>query len=151
MKTPKTKAYYQQTNTIEALESDYLYIKPSQIENAGNGLYTAIDIYKNETISLFKGKIITNKEAKKRVKQHKDNYFINLLDGSIMDSMDVDCFAKYANDAEGISNNSFKNNAKITLDDDDDDDNVCIKAIKAITSGQEIFCSYGKPYWKKHN
>ena len=148
MKTPKTKAYYQQTNTIEALESDYLYIKPSQIENAGNGLYTAIDIYKNETISLFKGKIITNKEAKKRVKQHKDNYFINLLDGSIMDSMDVDCFAKYANDAEGISNNSFKNNAKITLDDDE---NVCIKAIKAITSGQEIFCSYGKPYWKKHN
>ena len=148
MKTPKTKAYYQQTNTIEALESDYLYIKPSQIENAGNGLYTAIDIYKNETISLFKGKIITNKEAKKRVKQHKDNYFINLLDGSIMDSMDVDCFAKYANDAEGTSNNSFKNNAKITLDDDE---NVCIKAIKAITSGQEIFCSYGKPYWKKHN
>jgi hypothetical protein len=95
LKTPNNKAYYQQTNTIGALESDYLYIKPSQIENAGNGLYTAIDIYKNETISLFKGKIITNKEAKKRVKQHKDKYFINLLDGSIMDSMDVDCFAKY--------------------------------------------------------
>lgn len=148
MKTTNPKVFNQQINTIEALESDYLYIKPSQIENAGNGLYTAIDIYKNETISLFKGKIITNKEAEKRVKQHKDRYFINLLDGSIMDSMDVDCFAKYANDAQGLSNNSFKNNAEITLDDDE---NVCIKAIKAITSGQEIFCSYGKPYWKKHN
>ena len=148
MKTTNPKVFDQQINTIEALESDYLYIKPSQIENAGNGLYTAIDIYKNETISLFKGKIITNKEAEKRVKQHKDRYFINLLDGSIMDSMDVDCFAKYANDAQGLSNNSFKNNAEITLDDDE---NVCIKAIKAISSGQEIFCSYGKPYWKKHS
>ena len=148
MKTTNPKVFNQQINTIEALESDYLYIKPSQIENAGNGLYTAIDIYKNETISLFKGKIITNKEAEKRVKQHKDRYFINLLDGSIMDSMDVDCFAKYANDAQGLSNNNFKNNAEITLDDDE---NVCINAIKAITSGQEIFCSYGKPYWKKHN
>ena len=148
MKTTNPKVFDQQINTIEALESDYLYIKPSQIENAGNGLYTAIDIYKNETISLFKGKIITNKEAEKRVKQHKDRYFINLLDGSIMDSMDVDCFAKYANDAQGLSNNNFKNNAEITLDDDE---NVCIKAIKAISSGQEIFCSYGKPYWKKHS
>jgi SET domain-containing protein len=148
LKTYNIRESYQQTNTIEALESDYLYIQPSQIENAGKGLYTAIAIYKNETISLFKGEIITNKEAKKRVKQNNDRYFINLLDGSIMDSMDTDCFAKYANDAEGISNNSFKNNAEITLDDDD---NVCIKAIKAISSGQEIFCSYGKPYWKKHN
>ncbi|MGK0323818.1 MAG: hypothetical protein ACJAR4_001863, partial [Psychroserpens sp.] len=59
LKTSNTKAYYQQINTIEALESDYLYIQPSQIEKAGNGLYTAIDIFKNETISLFKGEIIT--------------------------------------------------------------------------------------------
>jgi SET domain-containing protein len=148
LKTSNTKAYYQQINTIEALESDYLYIQPSQIEKAGNGLYTAIDIFKNETISLFKGEIITNKEAKKRVKKNNDSYFINLLDGSIMDSIHTDCYAKYANDAEGISNNSFKNNAEITLDDDD---NVCIQAIRAISSGQEIFCSYGKPYWKKHS
>ena len=33
-------------NTIEAPEVDYLYIQQSQIENSGNGLFTAIDIYK---------------------------------------------------------------------------------------------------------
>ena len=119
----------------------------SQIQNAGNGLYTAIDIYKNEIISLFKGEIVSNKEAEKRAQQNNDNYFINLLDGTIMDSMYTDCYAKYANDTEGVSNSNFKNNAEITLDDDN---NVCLKALKKIKLGEEVFCSYGKAYWKKH-
>ena len=148
LKTSNTASHLQQTDNIEALESDYLYFKLSQIENAGNGLYTAIDIFKGETISLFKGEILTDKEAEKRVELKNDRYFINLLDGSIMDSMNTDCFAKYANDAEGFGANGFKNNAKITLDDDD---KVCIKATKTISSGEEIFCSYGKSYWKKHS
>ena len=42
------------SNKIEASESDYLYIKESQIPHAGNGLYTAIKIYKDEIISLLK-------------------------------------------------------------------------------------------------
>ena len=132
---------------IEAPESDYLYIQDSQIPNAGKGLFTAIDIYPNEIISLFKGEILTDEEAQKRVSEGKDRYFINMLDGSILDSMHVDCFAKYANDAEAFSKLEFKNNSKITLDDDD---NVCIVATKKIKSQQEIFCSYGVKYWKKH-
>ena len=132
---------------IEAPESDYLYIQDSQITNAGKGLFTAIDIYPNEIISLFKGEILTDNEAQKRVSEGNDRYFINMLDGSILDSMNVDCFAKYANDAEAFSKLEFKNNSKITLDDDD---NVCIVATKKIKSQQEIFCSYGVKYWKKH-
>ena len=132
---------------IEAPESDYLYIQDSQIPNAGKGLFTAIDIYPNEIISLFKGEILTDEEAQKRVSEENDRYFINMLDGSILDSMNVDCFAKYANDAEAFSKSTFKNNSKITLDDDD---NVCIVATKKIKSQHEIFCSYGAIYWKKH-
>ena len=132
---------------IEAPESEYLYIQDSQIPNAGKGLFTAIDIYPNEIISLFKGEILTDEEAQKRVSEENDRYFINMLDGSILDSMNVDCFAKYANDAEAFSKSTFKNNSKITLDDDD---NVCIVATKKIKSQQEIFCSYGVKYWKKH-
>ena len=132
---------------IEAPESDYLYIQDSQIPNAGKGLFTAIDIYPNEIISLFKGEILTDEEAQKKVSEGKDRYFINMLDGSILDSMNVDCFAKYANDAEAFSKLEFKNNSKITLDDDD---NVCIVATKKIKSQQEIFCSYGAKYWIKH-
>lgn len=147
MNDSNTEEHYISTNTIEAPESDYLFIQPSQIKHAGQGLFTAVDIYKDEIISLFKGEIIDNKEAAIRAQQNKDRYFINLLDGNIMDSMYTDCYAKYANDAEGLSQSNFKNNAAITLDDDK---NVCIKAIKDIDYGEEVFCSYGKSYWKKH-
>jgi hypothetical protein len=132
---------------IDAPESDYLFIQNSQITNAGKGLFTAIDIYKDEIISFFKGEILTEIEAEKRVQLGNDKYFMNMLDGSILDAMHTECFAKYANDAEAFSKLEFKNNSKITLDDED---NVCLIATKKIKSGDEIFCSYGAKYWKKH-
>ena len=88
---------------IEAKESDYLYLKSSKISGAGEGLYTSIPIYKNKIISLFKGEILSNKETSLRAGNKQDGYFISLLDGTIMDSNYVKCFAKYANDAEGLS------------------------------------------------
>ena len=134
-------------NTIDAKEEDYLYIQKSQIENSGDGLFSAIEIYKEEIISIFKGKIITNTEAESIVKLNEDKYFINLLDGTILDSNTVDCFAKYANDSNGFIKSKYKNNSKITLDESN---NVCLVATKNIKSNEEIFCSYGKRYWKKH-
>ena len=99
---------------IEAPESEYLYIETSQLANAGKGLFTAIKIYKEDIISIFKGEILTETQAELRVKTNQDQYFINMIDGTIMDSMNVNCFAKYANDAEAFENPQFKNNAKIS-------------------------------------
>ncbi len=134
-------------NKIEAEEIDYLYVNESQLVNSGNGLFTAIDIYKEEIIAIFKGDILSNNESDTRAKQGNDKYFMNLLNGSILDCMHTNCFAKYANDAIGFTKSNFKNNAKITLDENK---NVCLIAIKKIKSGEEIFCDYGKKYWKKH-
>ena len=134
-------------NTIDAPESDYLYANTSQIPDAGLGLYTAIAIFKDEIIAIFKGETLTEQEAATRANAGNNKYFINLLDGRIMDSMNVSCFAKYANDAKGLYNSGYKNNAKIALDDND---NVCISAIRNIAAKEELFCSYGKRYWKKH-
>lgn len=131
---------------IEAPESDYLFIQDSQLKNAGKGLFTAIVIYPNEVISLFKGEILTANEAKKRSLEGNDRYFINMLDGTIMDSMYIDCFAKYANDAKAFNITGLKNNAKISLDEED---NVCLIATRKINPMEEIFCSYGARYWKK--
>jgi hypothetical protein len=130
---------------IEAKEREYLYIKESQIPDAGDGLYTAIPIYKNEVISIFKGEILSDGEAQQRATRGNDAYFINMPDGSIMDSMNVKCFAKYANDALGVVETTHKNNAKITLDENG---RVCIVATKRIPVEAEIFCSYGNGYWK---
>jgi len=129
---------------IDAKEHDYLYIRESQIPAAGNGLYTAIPIYKDEVISIFKGKILSDREAQCRASNGNDGYFINLPDGTIMDSMTVKCFAKYANDASGLVQTSYKNNSKIAFDKNG---KVCIVATKRISVGAEIFCGYGKGYW----
>lgn len=133
--------------SIDAAESDYLYIEISQLANAGKGLFTAIKIYKDDIISAFTGEILTDAESENRKQNNQDHYFINMIDGTIMDSMNTDCFAKYANDANGFQQFNFQNNAKIGLDDED---NVCLIATKNIQSGEEIFCEYGKKYWKKH-
>lgn len=142
MKKSKTN-----NHKIEAEESNYLYTSLSQLPNSGNGLLTAINIYKDEIIAIFKGEILTNLQAKLRAKSGNNKYFINMIDGTIMDSMKVKCFAKYANDANGFSiqPSGFKNNAKIALDDYN---NVCLVASRNIKTGEEIFCSYGKKYWE---
>lgn len=64
-----------------------------------------------------------------------------------MDSLNTKCFAKYANDAKGLTNSNFTNNAKITLDDNE---KVCLEATRDINAEEELFCSYGKEYWEKH-
>ena len=134
-------------NKIQAEEDDYLYVKTSHILNSGNGLFTAIEIYKDEIISVFKGEVLSDVETEIRAKNHANQYFMILLNGSILDCRNTDCFAKYANDASGFSKSEFKNNAKITLDENE---NVCLIAIRKIKSGEEIFCDYGKRYWNKH-
>ncbi len=134
-------------NNIQAEEEDYLYVKTSQLLNSGNGLFTAIDIYKDEIISVFKGEILSNTESELRTKNEANQYFMNLLNGSILDCKNTYCFAKFANDASGFTKSEFKNNCKITLDEDD---NVCLIAIRKIKLGEEIFCDYGKRYWKLH-
>ena len=141
----KLKKY--NANSIEANESDYLFVSTSQLPNSGNGLYTAIDIYKDEVISLFKGEMLSNLQAKLRAKKGNDKYFISMPNGTMMDSMRVHCYAKYANDAEGFMKSAFRNSAKIALDEED---NVCIIATRHIKMNEEIFCAYGKAYWKKH-
>lgn len=133
-------------DSIDAKEADYLFVKTSQLSNAGNGLFTSIDIYKDEVISLFKGEALSAKEAATRAKNKTDGYFINMLDGSILDSKNTTCFAKYANDSQGLTKTKYPYNAEITLSDEEE---VCLVATKKIKSGEEIFCSYGKAYWKK--
>ena len=134
-------------NKINALESDYLYTDLSQLPHAGKGLYTAITIYKDEMIAIFTGEILNIEESKQRAENGKDLYFINLPDGTILDSMHSKCFAKFANDAAATSSSALKNNTKIAFDDEG---RVGIIAMRNIKTGEELFCNYGKRYWRKH-
>ena len=131
-------------NQIDAQENDYLFLKNSQISNSGKGLFTAIDIYKDEIIAYFKGEIYSYNASLIKAKNHTDSYFMNLPNGTILDCSAISGFAKYANDAIGFYKSEFKNNAEIALDENE---KVCLIAKRKIKSGEEIFCSYGKKYW----
>jgi SET domain-containing protein len=133
--------------SIESKESDYLFIEESNISGAGLGLFTAINIFKDEIISIFKGEVLSQKQAKIRVLKREDRYFMNLPNGSIFDTSQTDCFAKYANDASGFSKSDFTNNAIIKLEDAN---KICLVAKRKIKAGEEIFCAYGQKYWDKH-
>lgn len=134
-------------NSIDVPESDYLYQKESQIPGSGDGLFTAIDLFKDENIAVFTGELLTDKQAFNRQKAGKDQYFICMLDGGILDSGNTSCHAKYANDAKGLTPSAFRNNTRIVLDEAG---NVCIQATRFIKANEELFCSYGRKYWKKY-
>jgi hypothetical protein len=63
-------------NTILAPEIDYLYMAISSINDAAQGLFTAIKIYKDEIISVYTGELLSNKESIKRAERQENQYFI---------------------------------------------------------------------------
>ena len=128
-------------NAILAPEMDYLYTTLSSIKDAGQGLFTAIKIYKDEIISVYTGELLSSKESIRRAESNENQYFIALLSGKILDSKHTPGFAKYANDAH-LS--LFQNNAKIALNDKNQ---AYLIATKNIAQYTEIFTSYGKAYW----
>jgi hypothetical protein len=129
---------------IDMAEADYLYVAESSLPQAGKGLYTAIRIYAGEIIAVFEGELLSDEEAELRRKAHEDGYFIQLLNGQILDSMHTHCLAKYANDAAGSPVLKVRNNAVIALNEQQQ---ICIVATRNIRAGEEVYVSYGKAYW----
>lgn len=132
-------------NKINTKESNYLFISTSQLPNSGNGLFSSINIHKDEIIAEYKGEILSNERALKRAKLGHDAYYVSMPNGDVMDSRKTKCFAKYANDARGSENSPFKNNAQIAYDENH---KICLIATKKIKEGEEIFCGYGFRYWR---
>jgi uncharacterized protein len=124
-----------------------LVVKKSQLPKSGKGLYTKEEIKKGEFIVEYKGEIITDKEATRRAAEddcYGYMFFINK--NHCIDAYHTpQHLARYANDAKGLARvEGFKNNAEYEIVGK----KCFIKATKNIKSGEEIFVSYGKEYWK---
>ncbi len=131
-----------------ALLEKYLVVKESTIPESGKGLFTKKFIPRGTRIVEYKGKITDWKS----VKHDSDNgYIYSVNDGHVIDaSKHVKAFARYANDARGISRvKGITNNCNYV----NDGLKVYIEAIKDIPAGSEIFVGYGKEYWDviRHN
>ena len=117
-----------------------LTVKSSQIENAGNGLFTDSPIKKGNIIAEFTGKVLTVSELE-ALTEEEQRYLIDI--GNDLTLFCKDCFAAKANDAN-FGNSGFKTNSKIEMPEN----KVYLTATKNIKAGAEIFCSYGKEYWE---
>lgn len=127
-------------------EAEFLVVKPSQIPDSGRGLFLLTARKQGELVALFRGEVLTYEQAEQRAAKGEDGYFINMANGTILDSMYVECFAKYANDAHGFKKTRFKNNAQIQLSGRGDI--ACLVALRDIKEGEEVFTAYGRKYWK---
>jgi uncharacterized protein len=124
------------------IKPQYLEIKPSQIPNAGLGLFTKVFIPVGSLVIEYKG-VVTTWDA---VKEQIDNDYIYYISRNhVIDAAPTPkSLARYANDAKGLTQLPGINNNCIFKKMEG---RVFIKARANIQPGSEILVSYGKQYW----
>jgi SET domain-containing protein len=116
-----------------------LVVKKSGLPQAGKGLFTNVFIPKGTRIAEYKGTIIKWKAAKSA-----DKYIFYINRDHVIDAGSSRAFAKYANDAKGLSRLKGTGNNSIYAVEGK---SVFIDAVKNIPAGSEILVDYGKEYW----
>lgn len=126
-----------------ALLEKQLLIKKSKIPGAGKGLFTKKFIPKGTRIVEYKGRITTWKNVLNGKKFNAYVYYINR--NHVIDAMRrKSAFARYANDANGITKNGLLNNTRYILENR----RVFLHSKRDIQAGEEILVSYGNEYWQ---
>lgn len=126
-----------------ALLEKYLFTKPSNIPEAGQGLFTSIFIPKGTRIIEYTGKVTNWEDADHREGLNAYIYFLS--DDHVIDAARrKKSMARYANDARGMKKiKGLTNNSEYV----EEGNKVYIEATKNIPEGEEILVSYGKEYW----
>lgn len=127
------------------LEDD-LVIKKSLIQEAGKGVFTKVDIEKEEIITEFTGEKISHTVALARFILKESHSLLYLNKTYSIDSLkDKECIATYINDANGpVKLPGIKNNATIIVARG----RLFVIAKRKIKPGEELFVNYGINYWK---
>ena len=123
-------------------------VAPSQIPNAGLGLYVLEDVKKDQWIARYSGTPLTKAESKQHGHSH---YRLQVHSNLFLDAKDLKHFeGRYINDA---TRSKFKVNARFAANYITETDSatgfkwVRIYATRNIKAGEEIFLSYGKEFW----
>ena len=119
-----------------------LQVKPSQIPNAGDGLYTLKRIPKGQNITEYKGDLITDKQYDKRGSKYGIQMPEGVLDGRSTQSS----LGRWSNHCRKRDKKYCSgNNAKLSLDNKRK--RVNLKATKTIQPGKEVYTSYGNTFF----
>ena len=121
-----------------------LDIKPSNIKNGGNGLFSLQNIPNETMIGYYKGDILSgNNKVTDYSFQISKKYFIDAKEFPR-------CYIAMINDAK---NSQFVNNCEFRIIEKKIKKNnrICLYSIKDIKKYDELFASYGDEYWTTRN
>jgi uncharacterized protein len=126
-----------------ALLEKFLFLKKSNLPNAGKGLFTKKEIPKGIRIVEYKGKLRKWKDVK-----HLDGhnvYLMYLSRNAVIDAQAATrSLARYANDANGfVKVEGLRNNSEYVSEGK----RCYIESIRSIKKGEEILAGYGKGFW----
>jgi hypothetical protein len=121
-----------------------LFIRKSNLPQAGKGLFTKIDISKSTRILEYKGKKRKWKEVK-----HLDGYngyLMYITRNAVIDALHYKkTLGRYANDARGFSRiPKLRNNCEYVSEGD----RCYLEAKRSIKKGEELLVGYGKEFWQ---
>ena len=120
-----------------------LRVKPSQIQNAGFGLFATKRMAKDARIAAYDGEHRTRADVKEEYGDETGQYVLCRSDRECFDaSASNSSLARFANDARG---SSFTNNARFTRGAKGP---PLLRAARAIPAGREVLVSYGREYWR---
>jgi hypothetical protein len=126
---------------IETIPLPYLIIKKSSIPNSGQGVYTEKFIPKNTAVCEYKGKIIDETDI---TNISNSDYLLSLDNGKFIDASDIDSgIGRYMNDSKIYKTNNCmyaKCMERMT---------AYIVTTRDIYPYEELFISYGAPYWQQ--
>jgi SET domain-containing protein len=121
-----------------------LDIKPSNIKNGGNGLFSLQNIPNETMIGYYIGDVLSgNNKVTDYSFQISKKYFIDAKEFPR-------CYIAMINDA---TNSQFVNNCEFRIIEKKIKKNnkICLYSIKDIKRCDELFASYGDEYWTTRN
>jgi len=128
---------------MEFLE-DQLEIKKSNLEGAGNGLFTTKAIPKGTIILEYTGTVTSWKAVNDE--DCTNGYLFYVTRNHVIDaSKHLHVLGRYVNDAKGLSRiKGYRNNARYIKEKG----KIYLEAIYNIPAGSEIMAHYGDEYWQ---
>lgn len=124
--------------SVNGVPDSKLIVKRSQIKDAGNGLYTDIDIAYLTPVIEYKGEIRQHDE------DHDHTYCYAITEELCIDATDISLSnkARYVNDPF-----ESKHEPNLEWFSDGFRKRLWLLATKDIKAGEELFISYGEEYW----
>lgn len=117
-----------------------LSVRPSQIPNAGSGVYTNEDIKMYSIIGVYTGRIVV---PSSKIKNR--DYIFHVSKRILVDALQTPrCIMAMVNSNNG---SQFSQNCKFVIQKRGKNPVIVVEAICDISRGSELFISYGDSYF----